>query len=128
MYVDDPVFTVAGSAPERALAVDLLILYWLTLGLPMAWTKGTWTCDRHRWIGADFVYRPAAAPAERPQVQPTSPTATLSSSRTSPFPSSPTPPPTASRASCPPAPACCVMSVPDTFADDLYERLGPLTR
>ena len=48
MYVDDPVFTVQGSAPERALAVDLLLLYWLTLGLPMAWTKGTWTCERHR--------------------------------------------------------------------------------
>ena len=48
LYVDDPIFTVVGTPAERALAVDLLILWWLVLGLPLAWAKGMWTCDVHR--------------------------------------------------------------------------------
>ena len=59
VYVDDPTFTTMGSAAERGLAVDLLLLWWLALGLPLAWAKGTWSRGAHRWIGAGR-HRPVA--------------------------------------------------------------------
>jgi hypothetical protein len=75
-----------------------LLLYWLALGLPLAWSKGTWTCSRHRWIGADFIYQPASEQAE--------------------------PDPTVEHKTT----GRCIMSVPEAFAEDLHEKLEPLTR
>jgi len=60
MYVDDPTLAVAGSASECELAVDLVLLWWRALGLPLAWSKGVYSSTEHTWIGANF--RTVAAP------------------------------------------------------------------
>jgi len=39
MYVDDPVATFAGSDSSCREGVDLLICWWLSLGLPLAWEE-----------------------------------------------------------------------------------------
>jgi len=57
LYVDDPTVSVAGPAESNALAIDLVALWWLSLGIPLAWRKGSWSDNLHRWIGADFVHR-----------------------------------------------------------------------
>ena len=63
-YVDDPVLSVSGPRAARSLAIDLVISWWLALGVPLAWNKGTRTTGEHRWIGALFEIRSsAAAPA-----------------------------------------------------------------
>jgi len=54
VYVDDPIAATMGSEAERALAADLIIWWWLVLGVDLAWTKGLWSTGVHRWIGADF--------------------------------------------------------------------------
>jgi len=147
VYVDDPIFTTMGSSTERGLAVDLLLLWWLALGLPLAWSKGTWSRGVHRWIGADFCHRASGGVFEGdtsqgspPEIR-TNPQTEASGGvfegDTSPEkPAKTTPggdfagvtlsgsPYEASG----PATSCCVMSVPPEFADDLFERLEPLSR
>jgi len=59
LYVDDPTVSVAGTARSNALAIDLVALWWLSLGIPLAWRNGSWSDNLHRWIGADFVHRAA---------------------------------------------------------------------
>ena len=67
LYVDDPVLTVAGSVEETEAAVDLVILWWLMLGLPLAWVKGVLSEGPHVWIGAVFTLRePGYATVELP--------------------------------------------------------------
>ena len=41
LYVDDPAVTVCGDAASTESAMDILILWWLCLGVPMAWKKGS---------------------------------------------------------------------------------------
>ena len=55
MYVDDPVLSTRGSRTACFLSVDLVVCWWLALGLPLAWKKGVMTSGAHRWIGADFA-------------------------------------------------------------------------
>ena len=40
LYVDDPAVAIAGTTSEREASVDVLLLWWLCLGLPLAWNKG----------------------------------------------------------------------------------------
>ena len=54
LYVDDPVVSVVGTEEQRNIAIDLVLLWWLVLVLPLAWLKGLATRGVHRWIGADF--------------------------------------------------------------------------
>ena len=54
LYVDDPVLSVLGTTEQRQVAIDLVLLWWLVLGLPLAWAKGMASQGIHRWIGADF--------------------------------------------------------------------------
>ena len=52
LYVDDPIVTITGSEAQRQLSVDILLLWWLCLGVPLAWRKGT-LCPAthpHTWI------------------------------------------------------------------------------
>ena len=56
-YVDDPTLSCLGSAEECSGAVDLVVLLWSVLGLPLALPKGSFTVGRHTWIGADFEIR-----------------------------------------------------------------------
>ena len=56
LYVDDPVLTLEGSLEEQHTAVDLLCLWWLILGIPLSWDKGSFSPGRqaHEWIGVRF--------------------------------------------------------------------------
>ena len=57
MYVDDPDLTLMGSPPQIAAAADAVMLWWMILGLPLAWSKGNMSSQTHRWIGVDFSTR-----------------------------------------------------------------------
>jgi len=59
MYVDDPTMTCLGSFEACSVAVDLVVLWWTMLGLPLSLDKGLFTTDPHRWIGAIFSARRA---------------------------------------------------------------------
>jgi len=59
LYVDDPIATFAGSESSCMLGIDLLISFWLLLGLPLAWTKGQLSSGPHTWIGATFSPQPS---------------------------------------------------------------------
>ena len=56
LYVDDPVVTVKGIEAKAHETLDLVILWWMTLGLPLSWKKGSLARGGvvHRWIGIDF--------------------------------------------------------------------------
>jgi len=58
LYVDDPALVLAGSEEQCAVSVDVVALWWLVLGLPLAWAKGSYAAGPHRWIGAIFEARP----------------------------------------------------------------------
>ena len=53
LYVDDPVLTVRGTPAECTLAIDLVIMVWLAMGIPLSWKKGALydMATPHRWIG-----------------------------------------------------------------------------
>ena len=53
MYVDDPVLSCIGSEQAAKLSIDLVILWWLLLGIPLSWKKGAIYSheQEHRWIG-----------------------------------------------------------------------------
>jgi len=59
LYVDDPIAAVAGSASEVKRAIDILTLWWLVLGVPLAWKKGALSWGEHLWIGVLFTPRAA---------------------------------------------------------------------
>jgi len=56
MYVDDPIAAVHGTRKRVLLALDLLLLWWLVLGVPLSWKKGVLSWESHAWIGV--VYKP----------------------------------------------------------------------
>ena len=58
-FVDDPALVVAGTPDQREAAVDLVILWWLCLGIPLAWKKGELHAgpSEHRWIGIMYTLR-----------------------------------------------------------------------
>ena len=64
LYVDDPVLTLEGSTEEQHTAIDLLCLWWLVVGIPLSWDKGSFSPGRaaHEWIGVRFwSERPGSA-------------------------------------------------------------------
>ena len=69
LYVDDPVLSLAGSPAAAAAAVDLVLLWWLCLGPPLAWRKGSITTGLHRWIGGLFEVRPTAGAPDAVRAQ-----------------------------------------------------------
>jgi len=83
MYVDDPILATLGTPEQNHTSVDLVVLWWSVLGLPLALSKGTFTSSAHSWIGAVFSIRES----------PTGPVG--------------------------------VISVPQKFADELFELLSP---
>ena len=56
LYVDDPVLVASGSDTDRQEQLDLAILWWLVMGIPLSWKKGSSssTDETYRWIGVDF--------------------------------------------------------------------------
>ena len=53
LYVDDPAVAVVGTRAQAHVSFDLVVMWWLALGIPLSWKKGQ-TFDGstpHRWIG-----------------------------------------------------------------------------
>ena len=67
LFVDDPIWGLVGTAEEREEAADLILLWWLCLGIPLAWDKGVWVDDaaEHQWIGVRFKSDPAGTTSMR---------------------------------------------------------------
>ena len=86
MYVDDPVATTLGTPEETATAIDLIMLWWMLLGIPLALPKGVLSDGEHTWIGALYTLRAS------------------------------------------PRGWSAVVTVPQKFADELYELLGEFSR
>ena len=63
LYVDDPALTLRGSADQQQVAIDAVLLWWLCLGIPLAWSKGAYMDGRtpHEWIGVKFWSSAAAS-------------------------------------------------------------------
>ena len=63
LYVDDPVVSVRASEAKAHETLDLVILWWLVLGIPLSWKKGSFTQASvpHRWIGIDYTLRSEGA-------------------------------------------------------------------
>jgi len=59
LYVDDPIAAVQGKKREITRALDMLMLWWLVIGMPLAWRKGTLSYHSHAWIGV--LYAPCGA-------------------------------------------------------------------
>ena len=53
LYVDDPAVAVIGDLAQANLSFDLIIMWWLALGIPLSWKKGESFdgATPHRWIG-----------------------------------------------------------------------------
>ena len=70
IYVDDPAIVQSGPVADRLRALNVLILFWLTLGLPLAWEKGGLysLATPHQWIGVTFsTLRPGLTLMELPE-------------------------------------------------------------
>ena len=61
LYVDDTIIAILGALHCAVLAFDCILLWWLALGAPIAWTKVTLlpvgVGSAHRWVGVDFTVR-----------------------------------------------------------------------
>ena len=58
--------SVLGKSQASA-AVDLLLGWWLVLGAPLAWKKGSFSSSSHQWIGVLYTIRPTEVWMELPQ-------------------------------------------------------------
>ena len=69
LYVDDPVVSVVGTRAQADQAFDLIIAWWLALGVPLSWAKGVMTCGSvpHRWIGIVYHLTPEGAIMRLPE-------------------------------------------------------------
>ena len=56
LYVDDPALTLRGDIDQQQTAIDIVLLWWPCLGIPLAWSKGSFMNGReaHEWIGVRF--------------------------------------------------------------------------
>lgn len=63
LYVDDPILVVSGSQDNVRETFDLVLIWWLLLGIPLAWKNGPVTAEPHPsvWIGVEFRLRGTAA-------------------------------------------------------------------
>ena len=66
VYLDDPAVTVTGSQEVECARCDVLLLWWLVFGIPLAWDKGSFTNSRHGWIGIRFSNLPEGCSMELP--------------------------------------------------------------
>ena len=57
LYVDDPIVSVRATEERAKFDLDLVMLWWLVLGIPLSWKKGHLTsgAEPHRWIGIDYT-------------------------------------------------------------------------
>ena len=59
LYVDDPAVVFAAPPGKTRSAVDRLLLWWLVLGIPLAWAKGSLHSmpQSYEWIGVKYTAR-----------------------------------------------------------------------
>ena len=59
LYVDDPAVVLSGDLFQQKEAIDVLVLWWLVLGIPLSWAKGSFQPADvpHTWIGVRFMLR-----------------------------------------------------------------------
>ena len=57
LYVDDPAIVAKGPKGTVEQEFDVLLMWWLVLGLPLAWKKGATYFGQvpHQWIGVVFT-------------------------------------------------------------------------
>ena len=41
LYVDDPAITLSGTVANMNATIDARLCWWMVLGLPLAWEKGS---------------------------------------------------------------------------------------
>ena len=66
LYVDDPALSLAGTKQWALQEASLPILWWLVLGLKLAWKKGSFGCGTHDWIGVRYAIGPSGPTMELP--------------------------------------------------------------
>eukprot|EP00971_Amphidinium_carterae_P302898 6018291-Amphidinium_carterae.1 len=57
--MDDPAIVLTGSWEEVVVLADVLVLLWLSVGVPLSWKKGLLSAEAHMWIGVVFDPRPS---------------------------------------------------------------------
>ena len=59
LYVDDPAVVIKGPRCDAVQGLDLLLMWWLALGIPLSWAKGALYegAATHDWIGVRFTPR-----------------------------------------------------------------------
>ena len=59
LYVDDPAIVLYGDQHQQVEAIDVLISWWLLLGIPLSWKKGHFGSAEqgHVWIGVHVQAR-----------------------------------------------------------------------
>ena len=58
LYVDDPILALCSpNRTARRRGADLVLWWWLVLGVPLSWPKGRWHegATSHAWIGVIFT-------------------------------------------------------------------------
>ena len=57
LYVDDPAIVAKGKREDVVKELDLLLAWWMALGIPLAWAKGklVWNQAPHEWIGVRYT-------------------------------------------------------------------------
>ena len=69
LYVDDPAVVVCGTDEGQEVMLDCIILWWMVLGIPLAWLKGLCRpiTEVHYWIGVGFrLVRPGVTEVSLP--------------------------------------------------------------
>ena len=69
LFVDDPALTVSGTTVQTQASVDLVVLWWLLLGVPLSWKKGALfqQTEPHTWIGIVYSLSPDGAIMRLPE-------------------------------------------------------------
>ena len=66
LYVDDPAIAMVGTKAWALREGTLPLLWWLVLGLDLAWRKGYFGVGRHDWIGVSYNFTPDGVTMELP--------------------------------------------------------------
>jgi hypothetical protein len=67
LYVDDPALSLAGTRSWALREGTLPLLWWLVLGLELAWLKGHFGDKGHEWIGVSYNTGPEGPWMELPR-------------------------------------------------------------
>ena len=66
LYVDDPALSLVGTRAWGLTEASVPLLWWLVLGLSLAWKKGYFGNGSHPWIGVQYAIGPSGPTMELP--------------------------------------------------------------